>query len=168
MHCQLISFAFHSLLYRFSLLESGSPSHRNFSLKLHPSISLRATSGQTLSTKYFFNPACLADKSLVLRNSSESKLSFSSLLSNFPQFFLIGNHVISYVENYNNPMKEASLMAITYQKIWGLSPNPPIRRAVIGESVLFPMLLVYPEDLSLISLANKKYFQVITSSMLML
>ncbi len=91
----------------------------------------------------------------------EKRLSY--LMENGQSFLTIiyiGGHVILYIGNYNNPMKEASLMAMTYQNIWGLSPNPPIRRAVIGESVLFPMLLVYPEDPSLISLANKKYFQV--------
>lgn len=73
----------------------------------------------------------------------------------------IGGHVILYVGNYPNPNSSAhESMAMTYQNIWGLSPSPAIRRAVIGQSVLFPMLLQYPEDATLSSLANKKFFQV--------
>jgi len=75
----------------------------------------------------------------------------------FLTLIYIGGHVILYVGNYS---EQGSLMAMTYQNIWGLSPSPANRRAVIGESVLFPMLLQYPEDTSLISLAAKKYFQV--------
>jgi hypothetical protein len=66
-----------------------------------------------------------------------------------------------YVGNYPNPnSSDHELMAMTYQNVWGLSPSPSIRRAVIGKSVLFPMLLQYPEDATLVSLADKKYFQV--------
>jgi hypothetical protein len=51
-------------------------------------------------------------------------------------------------------------MALTYQNLWGLSPTPPNRRSVVGKAVLFPMLLQYPEDSSLRSLAGGGYFQV--------
>ena len=72
----------------------------------------------------------------------------------------IGGHIILYVGNYPDPHNPDVLMAMTYQNIWGLSPKPSTRRAVIGQSVLFPMLLQYPEDTSLKSLADKKYFQI--------
>lgn len=73
----------------------------------------------------------------------------------------IGGHVILYVGNYPNPNDHAHpLMAMTYQNAWGLSPHPPTRRAVIGKAVLMPLLLQYPEDKSLASWADKKYFQV--------
>lgn len=78
----------------------------------------------------------------------------------FISLVYIGGHVVMYIGNYPNPNKNDSMMAMTYQNIWGLTPNPSDRRAVIGESVLFPMLLQYPEDTSLVSLAGKKYFQV--------
>lgn len=71
----------------------------------------------------------------------------------------IGGHVLMYIGNYANPNNK-DIMALSYQNIWGLSPNPPIRRAVIGKAVLFPLLLQYPEDSSLSSLASKKYFQM--------
>lgn len=78
----------------------------------------------------------------------------------FMTIVYIGGHVVMYVGNYPNPRKQDSVMAMTYQNVWGLSPNPPSRRTVIGKSVLFPMLLQYPEDGTLTSLAAKKYFQV--------
>jgi hypothetical protein len=79
----------------------------------------------------------------------------------FTTIIYIGGHVIMYVGNYPNPnSSDHELMAMTYQNVWGLSPSPSIRRAVIGKSVLFPMLLQYPEDATLVSLADKKYFQV--------
>ena len=72
----------------------------------------------------------------------------------------IGGHVVLYVGNYADPYKPGAMMAMTYQNSWGLSPNPSTRRAVIGKSVLFPMLLQFPEDAALKSQADKKYFQV--------
>lgn len=65
----------------------------------------------------------------------------------------IGGHVFLYVGNQQNtPM--------TYQDMWGLKPVSADRRAVIGKSVLFPLLGQYPEDASLHSQADMKYFQV--------
>jgi cell wall-associated NlpC family hydrolase len=73
----------------------------------------------------------------------------------------IGGHVILYVGNYPNPHSfNHELMAMTYQDMWGLSPNPPNRRAVVGQSVLFPLLLNYPEDPRLVSQVGKKFFQL--------
>lgn len=72
----------------------------------------------------------------------------------------IGGHVFLYIGNYNNPNNPGNMMAMTYQNVWGLSPVDYSRRAVIGSSVLFPLLKTYPEDPTLNSLANKKYFQV--------
>ena len=73
----------------------------------------------------------------------------------------IGNHVFLYIGNHPNQATHSEI-AITYQNVWGLKPNPtlPSRRAVIGQSVLFPLLLQYPEDTTLQSQADYKYFQV--------
>lgn len=78
----------------------------------------------------------------------------------FLTIIYIGGHVMLYIGSYPNPNQTSTAMAMTYQNLWGLSPRPSIRRAVVGGSVLFPMLLQYPEDPSLISLADKGYFQV--------
>jgi SH3 domain (SH3b1 type)/NLPC_P60 stabilising domain, N term/SH3 domain of SH3b2 type len=71
----------------------------------------------------------------------------------------IGGHVFLYIGNYNDKQTH-SFVAMTYQNIWGLKPNPPTRRAIIGKSVLLPLLLRYPEDVHLSSLAAKKYFRL--------
>ena len=71
----------------------------------------------------------------------------------------IGGHVYLYLGNYPNPNdKNHALMAMTYQTIWGLSPKDKNKRAIIGQSVLFPLLAVYPEDPSLNALYNTKFF----------
>ncbi len=73
----------------------------------------------------------------------------------------IGGHVFMYLGNYPNPnVSDHAPMAMTYQNVWGLSPEDKSRRAVIGEAVFFPLLKQYPEDLTLNSLANRQYFQV--------
>lgn len=79
----------------------------------------------------------------------------------FTTIIYIGGHVILYLGNQPNPNSDDhALMAMTYQNVWGLAPYPSTRRAVIGKAVVFPMLLQYPEDTSLVSLAGKSEFQV--------
>lgn len=79
----------------------------------------------------------------------------------FMTLIYVGNHIVLYIGNYPNPnARHHELMAMTYQAIWGLKPHPATRRAVIGQSVLLPMLLKYPEDRRLVSIAGRKYFQV--------
>jgi hypothetical protein len=73
----------------------------------------------------------------------------------------IGGHIFLYLGNYANPNRsDQALMPMTYQDMWGLSPKPAVRRAVIGKAVFFPLLLQYPEDTSLISQAAKPLFQL--------
>jgi hypothetical protein len=103
-----------------------------------------------------------AGKMVDMSSATEDKR-LSYLMENGQRFLTIiyiGGHVVLYVGNYQNPMKASSLMPMTYQNLWGLSPTPSNRRAVIGKSVLFPLLQQYPEDTSLSSLANHKFFQV--------
>lgn len=78
----------------------------------------------------------------------------------FLTLIYIGGHVVLYVGNYQNPHQPGSMMAMTYQDVWGLSPRSHATRHVIGGSVLIPMLPQYPEDKTLMSLADKKYFQM--------
>jgi len=72
----------------------------------------------------------------------------------------VGGHIILFVGNVENPNPPHGSMILTYQNLWGLFPADKKSRVVIGESVLFPLLKQYPEDPTLMSLANKKYFQV--------
>ncbi len=53
------------------------------------------------------------------------------------------------------------LLAMTYQNLWGLRPaSGTPRRAIIGRATFFPLLLEYPEDNTLLSLANRSLFQI--------
>lgn len=94
--------------------------------------------------------------------ASEERLHY--LMQNgkaFITIIYIGGHIVLYIGNYPNPnSSDHAPIAMTYQNMWGLSPAPPNRRAVIGQSVIFPMLLQFPEDTSLHSQADKHYFEV--------
>ncbi len=79
----------------------------------------------------------------------------------FMTLIYIGGHVVLYIGNHPNPnTKDHALMAMTYQNMWGIHPKSENGRAVIGKSVLFPLLLEYPEDTNLTTQVAKKYFQV--------
>lgn len=65
----------------------------------------------------------------------------------------VGGHVMLYLGHIDG-------IPMTYQNIWGLSPPDRDRRAVIGESLFFPLLKTHREDSSLSSLAGRRYFQV--------
>lgn len=83
----------------------------------------------------------------------------------FMTIVYIGGHVFMYVGNYADPKDPSQKMfVLSYQNMWGLRPNnanpSKDRRAVIGKAVLFPILKKYPEDKTLTSPADKKYFQI--------
>ncbi len=79
----------------------------------------------------------------------------------FMTIVYIGGHIIMYLGTYPNPnSSDHSGMVMTYQDVWGLSPHPATRRSVIGQSVLLPMLMQYPEDNRLVSAAGKRFFKV--------
>lgn len=69
----------------------------------------------------------------------------------------IGGHVMLYL---GNTTRDGQTVPLVYQDIWGLSPADNSRRAVIGGSVIFPLLLRIPEDPSLQSLAATRVFQI--------
>ncbi len=101
---------------------------------------------------------------VVNLNAASPQKRLDYLMQNGHRFFTIvyiGGHVLLYIGNYPNPNDpKGASMAMTYQNKWGLSPKPPVRRAIIGKSILFPMLLQYPEDKSLASLAAKNVFRM--------
>ena len=69
----------------------------------------------------------------------------------------IGGHVMLYL---GNATRDGRTVPLVYQDIWGMRPADNSRRAVIGGSVIFPLLLSIPEDPSLESLAATRIFQV--------
>jgi len=69
----------------------------------------------------------------------------------------IGGHVMLYL---GTTTRGGHTVPLVYQDIWGLSPADDSRRAVIGGSVIFPVLLTIPEDPALRSLAATRIFQM--------
>jgi cell wall-associated NlpC family hydrolase len=69
----------------------------------------------------------------------------------------IGGHVMLYL---GKTARDGETVPLVYQDIWGLRPADNSRRAVIGGSVIFPLLLSIPEDPSLESLAATRIFQI--------
>lgn len=69
----------------------------------------------------------------------------------------IGGHVMLYL---GNTERDGKTVPLVYQDVWGLRPADNSRRAVIGGSVILPLLLSYPEDPNLESLAATSTFQV--------
>jgi len=69
----------------------------------------------------------------------------------------IGGHVMLYLGTTRFDGHDAPLV---YQDIWGLRPANNSRRAIIGGSVVLPLLLRIPEDPSLQSLAATPIFQI--------
>ncbi|MCL9684005.1 SH3 domain-containing C40 family peptidase [Legionella maioricensis] len=71
----------------------------------------------------------------------------------------IGGHVMLYVGN--KKMDDQQFAPMTYQNVWGLSPESRDKRYVIGQSLFFPLLKYYPENPDVSSLANKAYFKLV-------
>jgi hypothetical protein len=62
---------------------------------------------------------------------------------------------------YTAPDGAAAAGFMTYQNLWGLRPrNLPDYRALVGGSVLFPVLDTYPQAPDLRSLADRDRFVV--------
>jgi hypothetical protein len=80
----------------------------------------------------------------------------------FMTIIYIGNHVLGYLGSYPDPTDPMHhIVPLSYQNVWGVKPKGGVeRRAVIGKSVLFPLLTQYPEDPSLKTELNKTTFQI--------
>lgn len=70
----------------------------------------------------------------------------------------IDGHVMLYVGNKDI---DNNATAITYQNIWGMSPESGNKRYVIGRSLFLPLVKYYPENPDASSLANKSKFMLI-------
>jgi len=69
----------------------------------------------------------------------------------------IGGHVMLYI---GNTTRDGVVVPVVYQDVWGLRPADNSRRAVIGGSVILPLLVRIPEDATLQSLAGTPTFQI--------
>ncbi len=80
----------------------------------------------------------------------------------FMTLLYIGGHIIMYLGQYPHVDSNGSSMwPLTFQSVWGLTNKAKDMRSVIGQAVIFPMLLSYPERPKLISLAAKTYFKMV-------
>lgn len=70
----------------------------------------------------------------------------------------VGGHVMLYVGNKDINNKA---VAITYQNVWGMSPEPGDKRYVIGQSLFIPLLKHYPENPDIKSPAGKSNFKLV-------
>jgi cell wall-associated NlpC family hydrolase len=76
----------------------------------------------------------------------------------------IPGHIFLYIGNHSNPYSEKhEPIALTYQTIWGLRNSENSSRAIIGGTVILPLLQEYPEDTTLLSLYNaeRKTFRIL-------
>jgi hypothetical protein len=79
----------------------------------------------------------------------------------FMTIVYVGGHILMYLGSYPNPSDSLHpRVVLTYQNMWGLSPRPANRRAVVGGAVLLPLMPSYPEDRQLISHADHQIFRL--------
>lgn len=75
----------------------------------------------------------------------------------FVTLIQIPGHIMLYVGSTNFNQQ---LVPVVYQNIWGMRKESENSRYIIGKSVVFPLLLSYPESPAFISLFRKKTFKL--------
>lgn len=73
----------------------------------------------------------------------------------FTTLIHISGHIMLYI---GNTELDGKTVPMTYQNLWGLHTRSHEGRSIIGGAVFFPLLLSYPEDQDLLSLAAKPLF----------
>lgn len=68
----------------------------------------------------------------------------------------IGGHVMLYL---GNGLVDGQTVPLVYENVWGLSPADGSRRAILGQSVILPLLERFPEDTGLASQADRPRFR---------
>lgn len=64
----------------------------------------------------------------------------------------IKGHILLYVGKYKN--SNGKEFPLSYQEMWGLKPRNQSYRLIVGKSVFFPLLPLYPEDENVVSHAG--------------
>ena len=77
----------------------------------------------------------------------------------FMTIIYTGGHVMLYVGKKDIDNNKA--VAITYQNVWGMSPESHDKRYVIGQSLFFPLLKHYQENPDVSSPASKSNFKLV-------
>lgn len=93
------------------------------------------------------------------KNNTEERISFLQTKGHLLMTIIyIGHHVMLYVGDKDLGNDK---IAITYQNVWGIPPQNPNKRYVIGQSLFFPLLKIYPENTAVCSFASKSNFKLI-------
>lgn len=70
----------------------------------------------------------------------------------------VSGHIVLYIGNYANPFsQEHESVAMSYQNVWGLRTPENDSLSIIGSSVIFPLLLKYPEEQNFVSLYDQEF-----------
>ncbi|WP_299999353.1 SH3 domain-containing protein [uncultured Cedecea sp.] len=75
----------------------------------------------------------------------------------FTTLIYLPGHIMLYI---GNSQINGKSVPMTYQNLWALRPENAESRSIIGSSVFFPLLSVYPEKPEMVSLADKKEFKL--------
>ena len=75
----------------------------------------------------------------------------------FTTLIYLPGHIMLYIGNSKINGKSVPM---TYQNLWALRPKDKNSRSIIGSSVFFPLLDIYPEKPEMVSLADKKEFKL--------
>ncbi len=80
----------------------------------------------------------------------------------FMTLIYLPGHIMLYIGNHQHI---SGLIPMSYQSLWGFRPKPERenvkdRRSIVGQNVLLPLLVHYPEDPSLWSLAGRNTFKL--------
>ncbi|MEN9946402.1 MAG: hypothetical protein RLZZ293_788 [Pseudomonadota bacterium] len=70
----------------------------------------------------------------------------------------VPGHIMLYIGNYSNlyTVKSESMVAMTYQNMWGMRTAKNDNRSIIGGAVFFPLLESYPENSQWISFYDQQ------------
>ncbi len=103
----------------------------------------------------------LAGKVVDLSNQTAKERSDFLLTKGVPFLNIvhIKGHVLLYLGQFKD--HQNNVYPISYQAMWGLRPQDGSKRYIIGQAVIFPLLLQYPEAKDIVSELNNSVFDVI-------
>src|SRR6185437_2403067 len=119
------------------------------------------------NTKSIDNAGKMVDLSTMSANERQAYLTHSALP--LLTFIHIKGHVMLYIGTYDKSYngsndKIKNSYPLIYQQVWGLRDIKQTYRAIIGQSVFFPLLDNYAEDKNLISPITYSMFRVVDLS----
>lgn len=117
---------------------------------------------------------------IFLYRNSISQISWGGRMDNLSQFspverlnkikqkaiplatlLYVKGHIMSYLGTYSNTSYGSNTVMV-YHNIWGLAPQGKNWRSIIGQSVIFPLILNYKEEPEIEALVKKPSFYMTT------